>query len=165
MGLPSLIKTLTEEESNREDPTFCEMCMHCFHLNARQPTRCTTCNHPHRVGWILGDTNNASLMKSTKCVRRMGNLCDGTVKEIDINPIRFDRWHLSHLSRESKAHLIAHEVKAMREFHVKLACVLHKTDYCPLLDVIMTRFNHQPKMRDLPQAHCTLPISCGMCAP
>ena len=165
LGLPSLIKAHTEEEKKKYNPFYCKMCVHCFNVNARQPVGCAMCKHPCELGLTFRDACDTPALKLIKCVHEMENLCDGTVKEIEINPTRLNRWCTSHIARESRIQMIIHEVKAMREFHVKLACVSCKTDHCPLLDMIMTRFNHQPKTRDSPQPDCTLPMPCGVCAP
>ena len=125
---PSLIKKRTEEEENEHNPLFHKMCMHCFNVNARQPIGCAMCKHPHRLGFTFQNTHDIPALKLTKYVRGMGNLCERTVKEIEINPTRLNRWCTSHIARESRIQMIVHEVKAMREFHMKLACVCWRQD-------------------------------------
>ena len=87
----SLIKTHTEEKEDDHNPFCHKMCVFCFDVNARQPFGCTRCKHPHRLGFTFQNTCDIPALKLTKYVRRMGNPCGRTVKEIEINPTRLDR--------------------------------------------------------------------------
>ena len=148
-----------KDEDHENHPLECRVCLFCFTAGSRCPYTCTTCQHSHKLGLTHTAKYDISAVRLTKCVRIHN---DQHVKaEEEHVPTFLQKWRMIHMKKSSSTQMVTHCVKKMREFHVQLACVPHKTCHCPPLNVIMKRFNCQSKIRDLFSANEAFSLQIG----
>ena len=136
------------DEDHKNHPLTCEVCLFCFITGPKQPHTCRMCEHSHKLGVTHTAKYDVPAMRLTKYVRMRDDQCLPALTDDNVLT-HIEQWRIIAMKKTRLTQMVTHCVKEMREFHVDLACGSHKTDHCPLLNMIMTRFNFQPQIRDL----------------
>ena len=153
MRSSSLVKFTRDDndEDYKNHSLTCRVCLFCFTTGPKQPHTCRMCRHSHKLGLTHTAKCDVPAVRSTKCVRTRDDQCLSALTDDNVLT-HIEQWRIVTMKRTRLTQMVTHCIKEMREFHVNLACESHKTDCHSLLNMIMTRFNFQPKIRDLPQA-------------